>query len=65
MIDGGELWLEFGDVAGGDDERGVQVGHRIQQAAQSAGFNVDWPGSIRTHLRVHGFNWQRRSAAAS
>jgi hypothetical protein len=57
----GELWLAFGHVSG-EDEPGAEIGRRIKRAFETAGFAVDWDGSIKTRLLVKGIRWQRRSS---
>jgi hypothetical protein len=56
----GELWLAFGDIHG-DDDRGVEIGRRIQHLLQDAGFTVEWNGSAWERILVRGIRWQRRS----
>jgi hypothetical protein len=60
VVEGGDLWLTFGDI-GGDDDKGTRIGHRIKTAAESKGFKVDWGGSIKTRLLIKGIDWKRRS----
>jgi len=59
VIERGDLYLAFGSVYG-DDEKGVEVGHRIKRALQEGGFVVEWAGSIKTRLLLKGIRWQRR-----
>jgi hypothetical protein len=56
----GELWLAFGDFRG-DNQRGVEIGRRIQRALEDAGFTVKWNGSIGQRILIKGIRWQRRS----
>lgn len=60
VVEAGDLWLTFGDI-GGEDDKGVEIGHRIRKAAESRGFEVDWSGSIKTRLLIKGLDWKRRS----
>ncbi|WP_020475667.1 DUF6891 domain-containing protein [Zavarzinella formosa] len=59
VIETGDLFLTFGDIDG-DDARGVEVGRRIKGEFESAGFVVEWDGSIKTRLLVKGIKWRRR-----
>jgi hypothetical protein len=59
VMESGELWLTFGDIAG-KDEAGVGIGQRIRRVFEAAGFVVEWDGSIKTRLLVKGIRWQRR-----
>lgn len=63
VVEGGELWITFGDIDG-DNDKGVQIGQRIKKAAESKGFKVDWNGSIETRLLIEGIDWKRRSGRA-
>jgi hypothetical protein len=56
----GDLWLAFGDFLG-DNERGVEIGRRIQRALEDAGFTAEWSGSVRERILVRSIRWQRRS----
>ncbi len=60
VMEGGNLCLAFGDFHG-DDERGVDIGHRIWRAVQDAGFIAEWNRSIGQRILVKGIRWQRRS----
>lgn len=60
VLKSGDLWLTFGDI-GGEDDKGIQIGHRIKKAAESKGFKVEWDGSIKTRLLIKGIDWKRRS----
>ncbi len=59
VVEDGELWLTFGAVAG-DDRQGVEIGRRIEQVLEDAGFEIEWDGSIESRLLVKGLRWQRR-----
>jgi hypothetical protein len=61
VLEGGDLWLTFGDI-GGDDEKGVRVGERIKAAAASKRFKVNWNGSIKTRILLTDIDWKRRGA---
>ena len=52
--------MNISDVLG-DDEKGVQIGHRIKRALEDAGFTIGWDDSIKTRLLVKGIKWQRRA----
>lgn len=54
-----ELSLCYGDILG-EDERGVEIGHRVEKALRDAGFAVEWNGSIQSRLLVKGIEWRRR-----
>jgi hypothetical protein len=56
----GDLYLAFGDFHG-DDTQGVEIGRRIRQALEGAGFSVEWNGSVWKRILVKGIRWQRRS----
>jgi hypothetical protein len=60
VMESGDLCLAFGDFLG-DDERGAEIGRRIQRALQDAGFTVEWSGSVRQRILVRSIRWQRRS----
>ncbi len=55
------LMLAFGAVDG-SDERGLEVGRRIQQALTDEGFMVAWDGSMDQRIAIKKLNWQRRSS---
>ncbi len=57
VMEDGELCLAFGHVSG-EDEKGVEIGHRIKGAFEVAGFAVEWDGTIKTRLLVKGIKWQ-------
>ena len=59
VVESGDLWLTFGDIDG-DDDKGIQIGHRIKKAAEAKGFEVEWDGSIETRLLMKGIDWKRR-----
>jgi hypothetical protein len=58
VMESGELWLTYGDILG-DDEKGVEIGRRIKQVLEGAGFTVEWDGSIKTRLLVKEIKWQK------
>jgi len=60
VVEGDDLWLAFGDIHG-DDEKGEAIGRRIQQAAERAGFEVEWDGTMGKRIMLRGIHWQRRS----
>ncbi len=59
VVDSGELFLTFGDI-NGDDNKGANVGRRIQGMLQQAGFSVEWDGTIKTRILIKDMKWQRR-----
>lgn len=59
VVDGGDLYLSFGDIAG-DDERGVEVGNQIKRVFEAAGFPVEWDGSLHQRLLLKSICWKRR-----
>ena len=59
VMESGQLWLAFGHVDG-EDGPGEEIGRRIKAAFETAGFKVEWDGSIKTRLLVTGIRWQRR-----
>jgi hypothetical protein len=59
VVDSGSLYLTFG-ATDGDDTRGTEIGHRIKRELESAGFAIEWNGSIKMRLLVTGIRWQQR-----
>ncbi len=57
-IDGGGLYLAFGDVDG-DDEKAIEIGHEIVAKCREHGFEIEWEGTIQTRILVK-MKWQRR-----
>ena len=60
-VDNEGLMLAFGDVDD-DAEKTAQVGERVAGALRSAGFPVEWNGSIKTRISIPVFDWKRRLA---
>jgi hypothetical protein len=61
-VDGQGLLLTFGDILG-DDERGVDVGHRIVETLARHGLAVSWSGSISERIELPEIEWRRRYTA--
>ncbi len=59
-IDSQGLMFAFGDLAD-DAEASLQVGHKVAKALRSAGFEIDWDGTIETRINVPKFDWKRRT----
>lgn len=63
LLETGDLYLAFGAIDG-DENRGVDIGHRIKGVFETAGFDIEWNGSMETRLLVKGIHWQRRTPPA-
>lgn len=62
VVDGGGLWLAFGDIEG-DDTRGVAIGERVVSTLARHGLAAVWPGTITQRIEIPKIVWQRRWTA--
>jgi hypothetical protein len=61
-VDGEGLLLTFGDIQG-DDERGIDIGHRIVETLARHGLAVSWSGTIAERIELPEIEWRRRYRA--
>ncbi|MDR3417001.1 MAG: hypothetical protein P4L83_12515 [Nevskia sp.] len=61
-VDGQGLLLSFGDILG-DNERGLEVGHRIAEVLVRHGIEVSWSGTIDERIELPSIVWRRRFRA--
>ncbi len=59
VVGGRGLHLTFGAIDG-DHDRGIEVGHKIQQTLTQAGFRAGWNGELQTRIAVNDLKWQKR-----
>ncbi len=66
VINGGDLYLAFGSVQGDilsgkddDDTAGIDVGRRVRDALERAGFAVRWDGTLGERIAISKLVWRR------
>jgi hypothetical protein len=65
IIETGQLHLAYGAFGTDDDEPHIAIGHRVKQALEEGGFEVEWDGSIERRILVKGLRGRRRPCTCS